>query len=113
MVPSYFVLPIEEVGKDDQRAENSRRGDQMQTARFPPSQVTTGDSSEFPIMQAAVADALGLSTVHVNRSLMELRGQGLIILEKQTLTVPSWRKLHQYAGFNPHYLHMETPAEVP
>jgi len=51
MVPSYFVLPIEEVGKDDQRAENSRRGDQMQTARFPPSQVTTGDSSEFPITQ--------------------------------------------------------------
>jgi len=44
---------------------------------------------------------------------MELRGQGLIILEKQTLTVPSWRKLQLYAGFNHHYLHMETPAEVP
>ena len=52
------------------------------------------------------------STVHVNRSLMELRGNGFITLEKQTLTILKWNELQRYAQFDPLYLHMETTAEA-
>jgi hypothetical protein len=74
--------------------------------------LTRGYSCTLPITQATIGDALGLSTVHVNRSIMELRGRGLITLERQAPSIPKWRELQEYAGFDPQYLHMETPAEV-
>jgi CRP-like cAMP-binding protein len=68
--------------------------------------LTTEHSCKLPLTQAALGDALGLSTVHVNRSIMELRRLGLITLEKQLLTIPDWERLEQYAGFDPTYLHL-------
>ena len=35
---------------------------------------------DLPVTQAELADALGISTVHVNRVLQDLRGAGLISL---------------------------------
>src|SRR5215217_1165114 len=49
--------------------------------------LANGDACELPITQAELGDALGLSTVHVNRSLQELRGKGLITLRGSVLTV--------------------------
>jgi CRP-like cAMP-binding protein len=74
--------------------------------------LTKRTSCNFPITQSAMGDALGISTVHVNRSLMELRRQGLITLEKHTLTILKWEELHQYAEFDPLYLHTEADAEA-
>lgn len=73
--------------------------------------LTAGYSCKFPLTQTAMADALGLSTVHVNRSLMELRGKGLITLEKQKLTILKWQELQDYAQFDPLYLHMHMQPE--
>ena len=73
--------------------------------------LTTGYSCDFPVTQSALADALGLSTVHVNRSIMHLRGQELIGLEKQTLTIIDWEALAKYAEFDPLYLHMKASVE--
>ncbi len=42
---------------------------------------------DFPITQTVVADALGLSVVHVNRQVMQLRRQGLVTLNRRQLTV--------------------------
>src|SRR5881392_3043022 len=67
--------------------------------------LTKGNSCQFPLTQSVLGDALGLSTVHINRSLMELRGLGLIILEKHGLTIPNLEKLEEYASFDPLYLH--------
>ena len=72
-----------------------------------PLALTKGNSCQFPLTQSVLGDALGLSTVHINRSLMELRGLGLIILEKHGLTIPNLEKLEEYASFDPLYLHME------
>jgi CRP-like cAMP-binding protein len=69
--------------------------------------LTKGNSCQFPLTQSVLGDALGLSTVHINRSLMELRGLGLIILEKHGLTIPNLEKLEEYASFDPLYLHMD------
>jgi CRP-like cAMP-binding protein len=71
--------------------------------------MANGESCTIPLSQGALGDALGVSTVHVNRSLMELRGQGLIVFEKQVLTIPDWDRLKEYAGFDAAYLHLVQP----
>lgn len=68
---------------------------------------TQGDSCEFPLTQSDLADASGLSKVHVNRTLQDLRSSELIILRGRTLTVPSLERLMDAALFNANYLHME------
>jgi hypothetical protein len=43
---------------------------------------------------------------------MDLRGNGFITLEKQTLTILKWDELQQYAQFDALYLHMEATADA-
>ena len=52
-----------------------------------------------------LADATGLSTVHLNRTLQELRGAGLITLRDRSLTIVDYKALCSTAMFNPNYLH--------
>ena len=68
---------------------------------------TEGLSCEFPLTQADLADATGLSKVHVNRTLQELRAAGLVVLKGKTLTVPNLERLMNAGLFNANYLHME------
>jgi len=49
--------------------------------------------------------------VHVNRSLQELRGDGLITSQGKTLVINDWERLQQVAQFNPDYLHMDQRIE--
>ena len=69
--------------------------------------LTHGDSCDFPLTQADLADATGLSKVHVNRTLQELRAANLIVLKGKTLVVPELGRLMQAGLFNPNYLHMD------
>jgi CRP-like cAMP-binding protein len=69
--------------------------------------LTTGLSCDFPLTQSDLADATGLSKVHVNRTLQDLRSGGLIVMKGKTLTVPSLERLMNAGLFNPNYLHME------
>lgn len=69
--------------------------------------LTEGDSCEFPVTQAELADATGLSTVHVNRTIQELRGAGLIVLRGGALTIPDLAALQKATLFNPNYLHLD------
>lgn len=64
-----------------------------------------GFSCDLPLTQQDIADASGLTAVHVNRTLQRLRREGLIVLERQRLTIPDMRALQAVAGFNPNYLH--------
>lgn len=68
-------------------------------------------SIAFPITQAELGDAVGFTTVHINRMLQELRGSGLLSLEGQVLTIVDWPRLKRVAGFDPTYLHQEVDAE--
>jgi CRP-like cAMP-binding protein len=65
-----------------------------------------GNSCDFPITQADLADATGLSNVHVNRTLQDLRSAGVIELKARTLTVPDLDALMRVSLFNPNYLHL-------
>ncbi|TAI63811.1 Crp/Fnr family transcriptional regulator [Bradyrhizobium sp. Leo170] len=69
--------------------------------------LTNGDGCDFPLTQADLADASGLSKVHVNRTLQELRSANLIVLKGKTLVVPDLRRLMNAGLFNANYLHME------
>jgi CRP-like cAMP-binding protein len=62
---------------------------------------------DLPITQAEFGDALGLSTVHVNRVLQQLRAEGLISTKGARLTVPDWDKLQDVGDFDATYLHLE------
>ena len=69
--------------------------------------LTKDDSCEFPLTQADLADATGLSKVHVNRTLQELRAGGFIVLKGKTLAIPDLDRLMRAGLFNPNYLHMD------
>ena len=69
--------------------------------------MTQGNSCDFPLTQTDLADATGLTSVHVNRTLQELRRDGLIVLERKRLTIPNLQKLKDAAMFNPNYLHLD------
>lgn len=69
--------------------------------------LTVGDACELPITQADLAEATGLSAVHVNRTLQELRGQGLIELRGKQLVIPDLKAVQDAAGFDPDYLHLD------
>ena len=68
----------------------------------------TGLACEMPLSQVELADALGLTAVHVNRVLQILRGESLIRLSAGILTVRNLRELKRAAGFDPGYLHNST-----
>jgi len=69
--------------------------------------LTDGDSCEFPLTQTDLAEACGLTAVHVNRMLQELRADGLIELDRRRLTIRDLPKLMQVSMFNPNYLHLD------
>ncbi len=66
-----------------------------------------GNAVPLPITQAEVGDALGLSTVHVNRTLQELREEGLLTWDNGVLAVLDWEGLRNTGEFDPTYLHLD------
>ncbi|MBE9603586.1 Crp/Fnr family transcriptional regulator [Acetobacteraceae bacterium H6797] len=69
--------------------------------------LTKDGGCELPFTQVDLADAMGLSPVHVNRTLQELRGAGLIVLRDKWLEIPDLDAIKNAAMFNPNYLHLE------
>ncbi len=59
----------------------------------------------LPLSQILLADALGMTPVHLNRVLKELRLSGAMALQRGNLLVTNPDKLVQIAGFDENYLH--------
>jgi len=70
-------------------------------------QLTEGFTFRLPISQAVLSDAMGLSVVHVNRTLQELRKQKLISWEGEQVKILDWAALRAVADFDPTYLNLE------
>lgn len=66
--------------------------------------LTASGKIDFPLTQEQLADVLGLTSVHVNRTLQRLRAVGLVYLQNHILTVPDPPLLAATAGFDPMYL---------
>jgi predicted ArsR family transcriptional regulator len=61
--------------------------------------------------QEQIGDAVGLTAVHVNRTLKSLSNDGLITQSRRGMTFPDWDRLRDEAGFNTRYLHMSQSGE--
>lgn len=66
----------------------------------------SGRGFAMPLTQEEIADVLGLTAVHVNRTLQGLRSDGLIQLRDHRLTIPDEAALRRVAGFDGGYLHL-------
>ena len=69
--------------------------------------ATDGLSFKLPLTQEEIADMLGLSYVHVNRTLGELRDSRLLEWRKQIVTIKDWGRLVDVAEFDPTYLNLQ------
>ncbi|WP_129794378.1 Crp/Fnr family transcriptional regulator [Sphingosinicella sp. CPCC 101087] len=67
--------------------------------------LAVDETFDLPLTQEQLADTLGLSAVHINRTLMRLRREGLIELGGKTLRILNGAVLRDAAGFDPTYLH--------
>ncbi|AMJ62768.1 Crp/Fnr family transcriptional regulator [Bosea sp. PAMC 26642] len=61
---------------------------------------------ELPMTQTEIGDALGLSTVHTNKTLKALRKSGLIEIRARRMKVLDWNSLCELGEFDPTYLHL-------
>lgn len=59
---------------------------------------------DFPVTQIDLADATGLTTVHTNRMLRQLRENGLVEFRQGLVRILDWPGLKHFAGFNTGYL---------
>ena len=70
---------------------------------------TVGDAANqaitLPLSQIILADAIGMTPVHINRILKELRLLGAMDLRRGNLLILDPVKLVQVAGFDENYLH--------
>ena len=62
--------------------------------------LVANDQFDFPITQSKLADALGLSVVHVNRVLQAFRKQGILDLKRQVVTLRDFEKILELGGFD-------------
>jgi CRP-like cAMP-binding protein len=74
-----------------------------------------GESTHYdlPLTQEQLADAVGLTSVHVNRTLMRLEEEGHIRRERRNIQIDDWQKLAKVADFEPRYLHLRNGAKLP
>ena len=59
----------------------------------------------FPLTQAQMADMLGMTAIHLNRTLRQLRAEGLLNLARKTIEIVDIAALREVAAFDPNYLH--------
>lgn len=79
--------------------------------RLRPVGLTDGNSCGLPVTQMDLADATGLSVVHLNRTLQELRATGLIVLRDRMLTINDLDALKDAAMYSPGYLELYRRAD--
>jgi len=67
---------------------------------------------DLPLTQSDIGDAVGLSAVHVNRSMKALERSGVITRKARSLLINDWDRLQKLGNFDPAYLHVRAAALV-
>ncbi|HEX4695155.1 Crp/Fnr family transcriptional regulator [Sphingomonas sp.] len=75
-------------------------------------EIGTPIEFHLPLTQEQIADATGLTGVHVNRVLRSLSEEGLIERQKKSITIADWQSLASVAGFSDDYLHIQPEEAV-
>lgn len=74
--------------------------------------LRNGSDCEFPLTQTDLADAMGLSTVHVNRTMQELKASGAVEVRSKRLVIHDRERLEELAMFDPGYLHLRSARDL-
>ena len=74
--------------------------------------LADGTSCPMPLTQPDLADALGQTTVHINRTLQDVRAARLLSLKSRRLTLLDPEGLRRLAKFNPSYLHLRSARDA-
>ncbi len=69
--------------------------------------LAADDEFEFPITQSELAEALGLSSVHVNRVIQSFRAAGVLDIKGNRVRLKDIERLVEIGGFNELYLHQQ------
>ncbi|MBZ9774988.1 Crp/Fnr family transcriptional regulator [Mesorhizobium sp. CO1-1-8] len=69
--------------------------------------LASGNSFDLPLSQQELADTMGMSLVHMNRTLQALRSRELITTNGHKVMVDNLRALTKFTAFDPLYLHQQ------
>jgi CRP-like cAMP-binding protein len=82
-------------------------------ARLDVQGIAPGQPYALPMTQEQLGDALGLTAVHVNRTLRGLINDGLVAQNRRGISFPAWKVLKVEADFNSRYLHLREHVTAP
>lgn len=97
---------IVNIGRRNARARIAHLFCELAT-RLDPCGLAQGQAFRLPLTQQQIGDAVGLTAVHVNRTIKGLIKDGLLEQDPHLISFPDWDMLKKIAGFNDHYLHLD------
>ena len=74
--------------------------------RLRSARLCEADGYDLPMTQDQIADAVGVTSVHVNRTLKALEREAYIRRSRRTIRIDDWQGLATIADFEPRYLHL-------
>ena len=105
---SIFAKWVGNLGRKDAKARIAHIMCEMGT-RLEAAGLGSRTDFGLPLTQEHLADAAGITAVHANRTLQEIRGQGLLRFGSRHVEVPSWERLVELAEFDAAYLMLGEP----
>ncbi|HEX8571849.1 MAG TPA: Crp/Fnr family transcriptional regulator [Allosphingosinicella sp.] len=101
---SIFREWVVNVGRRDSRARVAHILCEF-SLRLEAAGLASNHHYELPMTQEQLADAVGLTSVHVNRVLKQLGEEGLIRRDRRSITIQDWGRMRAAGDFNERYLH--------
>jgi CRP-like cAMP-binding protein len=101
---SVFREWVVNVGRRDSRARVAHLLCEL-SLRLGAAGLAQGHSYELPLTQEQLADAVGLTSVHVNRVLRQLAEEGLIARNRRWISIADWKRMTDAGDFSERYLH--------
>jgi CRP-like cAMP-binding protein len=101
---SIFREWVVNVGRRDSRARVAHLLCEF-SLRMEAAGLASNHRYELPMTQEQLADAVGLTSVHVNRVLKHLGEEGLISRDRRSIIIEDWKRMREAGDFNERYLH--------
>jgi CRP-like cAMP-binding protein len=109
---SIFREWVVNVGRRDSRTRVSHLLCEF-SLRLEAAGLASNHHYELPMTQEQLADAVGLTSVHVNRVLKQLGEEGLISRDRRRIIIEDWARMRQAGDFNERYLHHDALVAEP
>ena len=106
---SIFREWVVNVGRRDSRARVAHLLCEF-SLRLEAAGLASNHNYELPMTQEQLADAVGLTSVHVNRVLKQLGEEGLITRDRRSIVIEDWKRMREAGDFNERYLHHDGAA---